>query len=168
MSNKPSRGIGITHMEEILILGNMAWKSLGIGIQFHMGYQSLSLFYFIFNCIKYLLFLLCKFALISSQFQSFFLFFLHVLICMVLISCYSFISTKNQINKHLWDGVLQCIINGKLKDDHLLHYDKMFNEDKNFYKKIKGWKHNQRSQECQGKSPFPRTTYDMCHFCVGL
>ncbi len=72
MSNKPSRGIGTTHMEEVLILGNMAWKSLGIGIQFHMGYQSLSLFYFIFHCIKSLLLILCKFALISSQFLSFF------------------------------------------------------------------------------------------------
>jgi hypothetical protein len=25
-----------------------------------------------------------------------------------------------------------------------------------------------RGGECQSKSPFPRTTHDMCHFCVGL
>ncbi len=30
-----------------------------------------------------------------------------------------------------------------------------------------GWKHYQKSQGCQGKSPFPRTTHDTCHFCVG-
>jgi hypothetical protein len=102
------------------------------------------------------------------KFFFFFFFLLHLLICMVLISFYSFISTNNQINKHLWDRALQCIINGKLKDDHLLHYDKMFSEDKSFYEKVKGWKHNQRNQECQGKSPFPRIAYDMCHFCVGL
>jgi hypothetical protein len=32
----------------------------------------------------------------------------------------------------------------------------------------KGWKHGQRSQGCQGKSPFPRTADDTCHFYVGL
>jgi hypothetical protein len=31
-----------------------------------------------------------------------------------------------------------------------------------------GWKHGKRSQRHQGKSFFPKTTCDMCHFCVGL
>jgi hypothetical protein len=28
------------------------------------------------------------------------------------------------------------------------------------------WKHSQKNQGCQGKSLFPRTTHDICHFCV--
>ncbi len=30
------------------------------------------------------------------------------------------------------------------------------------------WKHNQKSETCQGKSPFPRFTHDMYCFYVGL
>jgi hypothetical protein len=33
---------------------------------------------------------------------------------------------------------------------------------------LKGWKHGQKNQGCQGKNPFPRTTHDMCHFFVDL
>jgi len=31
-----------------------------------------------------------------------------------------------------------------------------------------GWKYGQKSQGDQSKSPFPMTTHDTCHFCVGL
>ncbi len=32
------------------------------------------------------------------------------------------------------------------------------------FQSTKGWKRGQRSWGCQGKSSFPKTTHDMCHF----
>jgi hypothetical protein len=43
----------------------------------------------------------------------------------------------NQINKHLQDIILQCMISGELKRTNLFHYDEVVNDDKKEFEKTK-------------------------------
>jgi hypothetical protein len=43
----------------------------------------------------------------------------------------------NQIDKHLSDRTMQCIISNEVKDDHLLRFEEAFSEEKTVYEKSK-------------------------------
>jgi hypothetical protein len=43
----------------------------------------------------------------------------------------------NQIDKHLRNKTLQCIINEELKGNHILWYDKTFSEEKEAFEETK-------------------------------
>lgn len=94
MSNKTSRKVNNTNMK-FWFLGNMAWRSLAIMIQFHMGSQSFCLSYFLNFYFKSFCFLLCKFAFDCNSNLLLLLSFLHVFICMVLIKFCFFIVEPN-------------------------------------------------------------------------
>jgi hypothetical protein len=44
-----------------------------------------------------------------------------------------FVYRHNQINKHLSDRTMQCIIYSEFKDGHLLRFEEAFSEEKAAY-----------------------------------
>ncbi len=50
---------------------------------------------------------------------------------------FSYLCRYNQIDKHLKNKALQCIITRELKGNHLLQYDEAFSEEKEAFEKTK-------------------------------
>jgi hypothetical protein len=50
---------------------------------------------------------------------------------------FKFFCKDNQIDKHLRDKTLQCIISEELKGNHILQYDDTFSEEKEVFEKTK-------------------------------
>jgi hypothetical protein len=77
--------------------------------------------FFVFFILFYW-FLVVGFYFLSSSFY-------------VSILCY--VCGYNQINKHIWDCAMQCIIGVETKSGWLLHYEKTFVEEIATYEKSK-------------------------------